>query len=66
MKPTFKNHDRPLFTVMLQQRTPDEMIDAIKKSIALGADAFGIQFESLSAEYRNPETYKRDVTIPAL
>ncbi len=44
---------------MLQQRTPEEMIDAIKKSIALGADAFGIQFESLSAEYRNPETYKK-------
>ena len=59
MKPTFKNHERPLLTVMLQQRTPDEMIDAIKKSIAIGADAFGIQFESLSAEYRNKETYKK-------
>ena len=59
MKPTFKNHERPLFTVMLQQKTPEEMIDVMQKSIQLGADAFGIQFESLDEKYRNPEVYKK-------
>ena len=58
MKPTFLNHDRPLFTVMLQQDTPEGMIEVMKKSIPLGADAFGIQFESLPKEMRTPEVYK--------
>lgn len=58
MKPTFKGHDRPLHTVMIQRKTPEEVFDNIIKARSAGADALGIQFESLLPEYRNEETYR--------
>ncbi|MBE7000468.1 MAG: type I 3-dehydroquinate dehydratase [Clostridia bacterium] len=59
MKPTFLNHERPLLTVMLQCETPETAIGRIRNANCLGADAYGLQVESLKPEYHNEETYKR-------
>ena len=59
MKPTFLNHERPLLTVMLQCETPETAIGRIRNANCLGADAYGLQVESLKPEYQNEETYKR-------
>jgi len=59
MKPTFLNHEKPLLTAMLQYNTPDLTIGAIRNGLAAGAEAFGLQVESLEKEYQNAETYKR-------
>lgn len=59
MKKLFTEYDHPLLTVMLQCETPEIAIGRIQKSIPLGADAFGLQVESLKPEYHNPETYKK-------
>ena len=59
MKKTFLHHERPLLTVMLQCETPDIAIGRIRNSNCLGADAYGLQAESLKPEYQNTETYQR-------
>ena len=59
MKKTFLNHERPLLTVMLECETPELAIGRIRNANALGADAYGLQIESLKPEYHNAETYKR-------
>ena len=59
MKPTFLNHEKPLLTAMLQYNTPDLTVGAIRNGLAAGAEAFGLQVESLEKEYQNAETYKR-------
>ena len=59
MKKTFLNHQRPLLTVMLECETPELAIGRIRNANALGADAYGLQIESLKPEYHNAETYKR-------
>ena len=59
MKKTFLNHQRPLLTVMLECETPELAIKRIRNANALGADAYGLQIESLKPEYHNAETYKR-------
>lgn len=59
MGKTFLNHYQPLLTVMLQCETPETIIRRVRNSLHLGADAFGVQIESLKEEYHNPETYKR-------
>ena len=59
MKKLFTEYDHPLLTVMLQCETPEIAIGRIQKSIPLGADAFGLQVESLKPEYHNPDTYKK-------
>lgn len=56
---TFLNYDRPLLTVMLQCRTPETAIQRIQKAIPAGAEAFGLQVESLLQEYHTPDTYRR-------
>lgn len=48
-----------MLTVMLQCETPETAIRRIRNANGLGADAYGLQVESLKAEYHNPETYKR-------
>jgi 3-dehydroquinate dehydratase type I len=53
MKPTFLNHDKPLLTAMLQSADPEIIIERIRKSLELGAEAFGLQVESLAPEYQN-------------
>lgn len=55
----FLNQDRPMLTVMLECETPELAIGRIRNANALGADAYGLQIESLKPEYHNAETYKR-------
>ena len=59
MKSTFLNHDTPLLTVMLQCQIPETAIGRIRNANCLGADAYGLQVESLNPEHHNPDTYKR-------
>lgn len=59
MRPTFLNREKPLLTVMLQCETPETAIGRIRNANCLGADAYGLQIESLKREYHNPEAYKR-------
>lgn len=59
MKKSFLNHSNPLLTVMLQCETPETAISRIRNSNQLGADAYGLQIESLASEYHNSRTYKR-------
>lgn len=59
MKKSFLNHSNPLLTVMLQCQTPEVAIGRIRNANCLGADAYGLQAESLLCEYRTPDTYKR-------
>lgn len=57
-KISFLGHSKPLLTVMVQAKTPDEAICIITDSIYDGAEAFGIQLENLERQYRNVETLK--------
>lgn len=59
MNKTFLNQNKPLLTVMLQCETPETAIGRIRNANGLGADAYGLQVESLKSEYHNPDTYKR-------
>lgn len=59
MDKTFLNQPRPMLTVMLQCETPETAIGRIRNANMLGADAYGLQVESLKPEYHNPDTYKR-------
>lgn len=62
MTKSFLNHDTPMLTVMLQCETPDVAIGRIRNANCLGADAYGLQVESLKLEHQNPNTYKRIFT----
>ncbi|MBQ9543729.1 MAG: type I 3-dehydroquinate dehydratase [Clostridia bacterium] len=55
----FLKNSKPVLTAMVQEKTPDGAIDVILNSLYDGADAFGIQLESLEREYRTPETLKK-------
>lgn len=59
MKKSFLNHSTPMLTVMLQCETPETAIGRIRNANMLGADAYGLQVESLKPEYQNPATYKQ-------
>ena len=62
MRPTFKDHDKPLLTVMLQCRNPDVAKEYIAGALEEGADAFGLQMEAMLPEYHNEETVKELIT----
>ena len=62
MNKTFLNYEIPLLTVMLQCETPETAIGRIRNANCLGADAFGLQVESLKPEFQNPDVYKRIFT----
>lgn len=62
MNKTFSNQGKPILTVMLQCETPEVAIGRIRNANCLGADAYGLQVESLKPEYQNTETYKRIFT----
>jgi hypothetical protein len=53
MSKTFLNSENPLLTVMLQCETPETAIGRIRNTNCLGADAYGLQVESLKPEYQN-------------
>ena len=55
----FLNRNYPMLTVMLQCETPEVAIGRIRNANSLGADAYGLQIESLKPEYHDPEVYKR-------
>ena len=59
MKKSFLNRENPMLTVMLQCETPEVAISRIRNANMLGADAYGLQIESLKPEYHNTETYQR-------
>lgn len=59
MKKTFLNQEKALLTVMLQCKTPEVAIGRIRNALHCGAEAFGLQAESLQEEYRNEEIYKK-------
>lgn len=48
-----------MLTVMLQCATPEVAIGKIRNANCLGADAYGLQVETLRPEFQNPDTYKR-------
>ncbi len=56
---SFLSSNTPLLTVMLQCETPDVAIGRIRNANMLGADAYGLQVESLLPEYHTADTYKR-------
>ena len=53
----FLTSGKPALTVMLQCQTPEVAIGRIRNALHLGADAFGLQVESLLPEYQTPEVY---------
>ena len=59
MNKSFLNNPNPMLTVMLQCETPEIAISRIRNGNCLGADAYGLQVESLNPEHHNPDTYKR-------
>ena len=59
MAKSFLNREIPLLTVMLQCETPEVAIGRIRNANFLGADAYGLQIESLKNEYHNPDVYKK-------
>lgn len=56
---TFLNHERPLLTVMLQCRKPETAIGRIRNALHSGAEAFGLQVESLELEHQTPEVIEK-------
>ncbi len=57
-KATFLKYDNPLLTVMVQADHPERIKELISLSLPEGAEAFGMQFCKLKAEYRNKDTYQ--------
>jgi len=55
---TFLNRE-PMLTVMLQCSTPEVAIGRIRNANCLGADAYGLQVESLLPQYQDQETYQK-------
>lgn len=59
MKSKFLLSDKPMLTVMLQCEKPEVAISRIRNANWQGAEAFGLQVESLENEYQNKETYQK-------
>ena len=57
-KKSFLSHEKPLLTCMVQASNPDRIKALIDASITEGAEAIGMQFCKLKAEYRNEKTYR--------
>lgn len=55
----FLRQEKPVLTVMIQCETPEIAIGRIRNANCHGAEAYGLQIESLKPEYHNEETYKR-------
>lgn len=59
MRKSFLNHEKPLLTVMLQYSDINSTIGTVRNALVNGGEAFGFQIESLSAEFKSAENYKR-------
>ena len=57
-KRTFLTYEKPLLTCMVQAADPDRIKELIDASVPAGAEAIGMQFCRLEAEYRSRDTYK--------
>lgn len=57
-KPSFVNTDRPLAVAMIIEDTANKVIAEMCNALAMGADAVGIQLESLKPEFRTEEKLK--------
>ena len=51
--------NQPLLTVMLQCENPETAIGRIRNANCLGAEAYGLQAESLLREYQTPAVYEK-------
>ena len=51
--------DKQLLTVMLQCQTPEVAIGRIRNANCIGAEAYGLQVESLLQEHQNPENFQK-------
>ena len=58
MKPTFLHAKKPHLTVMIQKRTPGEILSTVQAAIPAGAEAFAIQIDQLRPEYRTEAIYR--------
>jgi len=59
MAGSFLKEGGNMLTVILQCGTPELAIGRIRNANCLGADAYGLQVESLREEFHRPEVYKR-------
>ncbi len=59
MKKSFLNREKPMLTVMLECATPELTIGKIRNANCHGADAYGVQIESLEPQYHNEAVYKK-------
>lgn len=60
MTPSFINYEKPLLTVMIKQtQNPENIIAEIKRALGCGAEAFGLQAESLPRKYHTAENFKK-------
>ena len=59
MNDAFLEKQGPLLTVMMQCAAPETVIYRVRNALAIGADAFGLQVESLKPEFRTEEVYQR-------
>ena len=59
MNGAFLKQTGPLLTVMMQCANPETVIYRVRNALAQGADAFGLQVESLKPEFRTDEVYER-------
>ena len=57
-KLTFLNREKPLLVCMVQADNPERIKELIDRSLPEGAEAFGMQFCKMKAEYRNKKTYR--------
>jgi hypothetical protein len=51
-KRSFLNYEKPLLTVMIDADNPDRVKELVDSSVSNGAEAIGMQFCRLKAEYR--------------
>lgn len=59
MKPSFLRYTGPILTTMIQTREPENGFETMKRAIAEGTEAFGIQACRLKPEFRTQEIYKQ-------
>ena len=52
-------YEKPLLTSMLQYKTPDEAVGAIRNGLTASAEAFGLQWESIEDKYKSMDSFKR-------
>ena len=54
----FLNNSKPLLCMMIQEKTPDDIINKMLNGLYDGAEAFGIQLECLERQYRTEKVLR--------